>query len=162
MKKTLVILFILFSLILVILRKKPIETQENSPDQAQAVSKVLSEMDQKIVFQSQTKPFGAVQVEIIPIQLQSEKETIFSMSINTHSVDLGFNYLEIAHLTDELGNSYKALSWSGGNGGHHLRGELTFEPLGKSARKVTLGLSGIDGVTETFSWDLAKYQLGGK
>lgn len=155
MKKNLIIFFVLLSLSFVLLaNKKTGKTQENSLAQMQSEPKVLSEMNQKNIYQPQAKTFGAVQVEVTPKQLRPEKEAIFSLSLNTHSVDLSYDYLEIANLTDEQGNSYKAVSWGGENGGHHLTGDLTFESLNETAASVTLKLSGIDDQSNSFNWEL--------
>jgi hypothetical protein len=155
MKKVLIIFFVLLSLsFILMINNKPGETQKNSVVQTQNEPKVLLKMNQNNIYQPQTKTFGAVQVEVTPKQLEPEKQAVFSLSLNTHSVDLGYDYPELANLTDEQGDSYKALSWSGGSGGHHLTGELTFEPLNKTVASITLKLSGIDDQSNSFNWEL--------
>ena len=74
------------------------------------------------------------------------------MTAETHSVDLGFDWTKIVTLKDDLGSEYKAMDWTGESGGHHISGELIFEELKAESREVTLTVTGVDGVTESFSW----------
>ncbi len=146
MKKSLLIFsFILFSALAVLVLKP-----KNQP---KTVNNVLSATDKK-TYPSQSRTFGAVKVEAKPEQLISNQDVIINLSLNTHSVDLDYDYLKIAKLTDDLGNSYSAKTWNGGNSGHHLNGDLTFEPLSSTANSVTLTLSGIDDQTKNFTWKI--------
>lgn len=99
---------------------------------------------------SQTQDMGAVNVEITPIATVVGEEIIFKLSLNTHSVELDYDYMKIASLTDDSGNSYQAIGWSGEVGGHHLEGELVFEPLLEEAAELNLTLDGIDDQNTTF------------
>ncbi|PIZ47986.1 hypothetical protein CO180_03010 [candidate division WWE3 bacterium CG_4_9_14_3_um_filter_41_6] len=103
---------------------------------------------------TQTKTMGAVEVEVKPVSVVFGKEVVFEVSMNTHSVELSYDYTKIATLTDELGNSYKPTKWTGGNSGHHFTGELVFEPLLENPKELTLILEGVDNKSETFSWQL--------
>lgn len=103
---------------------------------------------------SQTKTMGEVDVEIIPISVEPEKEVVFELSLNTHSVELNYDYMEIVTLTDDLGNSYKPVKWTGGSSGHHLNGKLVFPPFSKQAKELTLTLNGVDNKIEIFNWKL--------
>lgn len=105
---------------------------------------------------SQTKTIGAVEVEIKPVSVTSGKETIFDVSMNTHSVELNYDYIQIATLTDEQGNVYKPIKWTGGDSGHHLEGELIFDAFLQNPKELTLTLEGIDNKSETFIWKIQK------
>ena len=74
--------------------------------------------------------------------------------LNTHSVELDYDYSQIASLIDDQGNSYRVVSWNGGRSGHHLEGKLNFEALRENINKVTLILSGIDNQTHNLTWDI--------
>lgn len=102
----------------------------------------------------QTKTMGAVEVEVTPKTLTKGKEAVFEVVLNTHSVDLNYDYTKIITLTDNLGKNYKALNWSGENSGHHLSRQLTFEPLSTKAQKIILNIDGIDNQSASFTWDL--------
>lgn len=118
-----------------------------SAKQKQAVSVIPS-------LQPQNKTMGAVTVEVKPVAVESGENIIFEVSMNTHSVELSYDYTKIATLTDNNGNSYKPTKWTGGNSGHHLTGELVFEPLSETPKVLTLILKSIDNKSETFSWKL--------
>lgn len=44
---------------------------------------------------NQAKSMGAVKVEITPTKLKSGEDMVFELSLNTHSVDLNYNYTQI-------------------------------------------------------------------
>lgn len=107
-------------------------------------------------YQSQTQTFGAVEVEAIPQKLRADEKIVFKLFLNTHSVELDYDYTAIAGLRDNQGSSYRALVWDGDQSGHHITGELTFEPLKEEAENITLELSGIDNKTNSFTWELLR------
>ena len=102
----------------------------------------------------QSKTMGAVEVEIKPVSVQSGKDVVFELSMNTHSVELNYDYTQIAMLTDDSGNTYKLATWTGGNSGHHLSGQLIFTSLNGDPKQLTLTLEGVDNETEDFNWQL--------
>ena len=101
-------------------------------------------------FETKQGAMGAVSVEVTPTSAGS-----FEVVLNTHSVDLDFDLTKAMSLSDDLGNVYSPISWSGGKGGHHLTGSVVFGDILKKARKVTLTISEIESPTLSFSWDLA-------
>jgi len=106
------------------------------------------------VLGSQTKSVGAVEVEVTPLSMKSGSNVVFDVSLNTHSVELDYDYTEIAYLEDNLGNKYKAVEWTGEKGGHHLGGSLSFDALEQKSTSVVLTISGIDGQDAAFEWKL--------
>ncbi|MDP2684329.1 MAG: hypothetical protein Q8P20_04675 [bacterium] len=103
----------------------------------------------------QTATMGAVTVNVEPLKLGlQEDNNIFSASLNTHSVELEFNFTDIITLADDLGNSYKALEWTGNSGWHHVSGDIIFPSINKQASKVILTINGIEGLTQTFEWEI--------
>lgn len=112
------------------------------------------ENSQQIPYQTQTNNNGKIIVEATPKSLSPESEAQFDLVFNTHSVELDYDLVKIAQLTDDKGKIYKPISWSGGKSGHHLEGVLTFSGISNSAKKVTLTISGIDNQDRIFSWEL--------
>ena len=95
-----------------------------------------------------------VTVEATPKNLANESKTVIDIKFTTHSGDLNYDMVGISRLSDDLGNSYKALSWDGNMGGHHVEGLLTFEELNKNSKKITLTIPEIDGQDRIFIWGL--------
>ena len=109
---------------------------------------------QALIIPSQTKSMGAVEIEVTPVSIVSGKNVIFKLSLNTHSVELDYDFTQIATLTDDQENSFKPIKWTGGNNEHHLEGELIFGPFSVSSKELTLTLNGVDSKVESFSWPL--------
>ena len=104
----------------------------------------------------QVKKMGEVDVEVEPINLSSGSDSVFKISLNTHSVDLSYDFTKVAKLTDDKGNSYAIMQWRGGSEGHHLEGELSFAKLKDNVSKVLLTLDGIDNQRAQFTWELRR------
>ncbi len=98
---------------------------------------------------------AAVTVEVTPAGGTSST-LIFAVSMNTHSVELGYDMTKIATLTDDQGRTYPAKSWDGTAGGHHRQGSLTFEvPAGAAPKSLELNLAGIGGApSRLFKWEV--------
>jgi hypothetical protein len=98
---------------------------------------------------------ASVTVEVTPAGGTSGT-LIFDVSMNTHSVELGYDMTKIATLTDDQGRRYPAKSWDGATGGHHRQGSLTFEvPAGAAPKSLELNLAGIGGaLRRLFKWDV--------
>lgn len=107
------------------------------------------------VFETKSNSQAEVTVEVTPQKLGvNEEENIFKVKLNTHSVDLDFDFEKIITLTDDLGNIYQTQSWEGKRGGHHLSGRIVFPKLKKGTRKVVLKILGVGGVEGSFAWRL--------
>jgi hypothetical protein len=102
----------------------------------------------------QTLSFGAVEAEVTPKQVTPSLPIIFSVSLNTHSVELDFDLPQITELKDDQGNIYQAKEWTGGQSGHHLSGDLTFENLKPEVKELKLTINSIDQIIESFVWNL--------
>ena len=108
----------------------------------------------KSTISTQTDVKSRVEVSATPIKLLAGKEAQFDISFSTHSVKLYYDIAKIAQLTDDSGNIYKSLSWTGGKGGHHIEGVLTFPTIPKLTKKVILTIPGIDNQNRVFTWTL--------
>lgn len=102
-----------------------------------------------------TATMGAVTVDVEPktLDLKAEKN-IFSVAFNTHSVELDFDFTEIITLIDDLGNTYKALEWTGNRGWHHVSGNIVFPSISDKASQVILTVNEIEGLSQSFKWDV--------
>jgi hypothetical protein len=97
-----------------------------------------------------------VTVEITPLNLDDKAAITlnFTVGLNTHSVDLSYDYKSIATLSNDAGDKVPALKWDGpSSGGHHVSGTLSFPALKNRGQTLTLTLRGIANVPErTFTW----------
>ena len=117
-------------------------------------SKVANQSQEQNILSTQTNTEGAVTVKVTPKTLIAESQAVFDVIFDTHSVDLNYTVAGISRLTDDMGNTYQPLSWTGEKGGHHVEGILTFPQIAKSAKKVTLTIAGIDKIDRIFSWNM--------
>lgn len=112
--------------------------------------------------ETQIQRAGAVDVEIsLKKPLDVNERIVFELTLNTHSVNLDYDYIKISELTDNLGNIYQAREWTGESEGHHLSGDLIFEALsptleGLELTKLILKIDGIDGELLEFNWNIGK------
>jgi hypothetical protein len=84
---------------------------------------------------------------------------VISLSLNTHSVDLSYDYRALATLRDDQGHVYPAASWDGASGGHHVKGRLIFSnnPLQSVAgvKWIELEIKDVAGMpVRTFRWNV--------
>jgi len=99
-------------------------------------------------FQALTSSENNVEFQVTPLSASE-----FEISMNTHSVDLGFDLTEISMLYDNIGNPYKPLKWEGSApGGHHRSGILKFPFVNSSAKSINLIIN--DGTRREFSWNI--------
>lgn len=147
MKKIAILLFVsFFSLLLVF-----IFVLKQNEGSASVENKTISKQK---TFQKQVNEQGDVSIEIFPLTLARGKEATFSVSFDTHSINLDYDIASLAAIIDEKGNRYSAVAWTGGRGGHHLSGELRFPPLPTFISKVTLVVFNIDANDRQFVWSL--------
>jgi hypothetical protein len=109
-----------------------------------------------IAFDTQTNDENAVRVDDKPVALVAGKPAVFEIRLNTHSVNLNYDMVEISSLQDGGGKIYKAVEWKGSPlGGHHRRGILEFPNLEGTPQSVKLVIRGIGGVSErSFEWKI--------
>ena len=100
----------------------------------------------------QTNEKGSVVVEATVLSLSAKDNASFTVSLTTHSGDLDYDLLAISKLTDNKGNVYSPISWTGEKGGHHISGTLTFSKLSQEALFVTLTIPKIDNQDRVFEW----------
>ena len=106
------------------------------------------------VYAKQSLSAGVVEVEAVPKELSPGREMVFTLDLNNHSMDLSYDYTEMAVVVDEMGNIYKPIKWVGESGEHHVSGDLIFEKLSSKAKSVGLNIKGIDNKNIVFDWEL--------
>jgi hypothetical protein len=88
-----------------------------------------------------------VRVDVVPIDLVLGKPVKFEVRMNTHSVSLDQNIVDISILKDDLGHEYLPVNWDGSPaGGHHRSGVLEFPLLKGNPSSVTLVIQKIANV----------------
>jgi rhodanese-related sulfurtransferase len=100
---------------------------------------------------------GGVTVRVTPTNLSDPlAATIdFQVVMDAHAGDLGFDLTQVATLSGETG-SVSPSAWSGGRGGHHLEGILSF-PASALRRPgpLTLTLRDVSGDKDlSFVWEI--------
>ncbi len=106
---------------------------------------------------AQTSNEGQVEVTVTPGDLSGNAKTWdFTVSLNTHSVELAEDLAQSAVLDDGQGNWIKPIVWNGDPpGGHHREGVLSFEPVSPRPSTIKLEIRGVGGVeVRTFEWQL--------
>ena len=109
----------------------------------------------QIEWQVKNDEQGSVSITVTPQVFEEESgQWKFNIILDTHSVELDQDLLEVATLVDEKGNIYKPLVWDGSApGGHHREGVLIFPAINPLPSYVKLILKDIDGIPErTFEW----------
>lgn len=104
----------------------------------------------------QKKSGGEVDVTITPEVLIVGQPPRFKLEFNTHSVELDFDVVKTAELSDGSEKIYKEATWEGSpSGGHHRSGTLTFSAPLSQTKSVTLVLRDIAGIPKReFIWQL--------
>lgn len=137
----------LFLIILLVLGAMVVLGTTAKPDQTEATQS-------SPLLAAQTKTIGAVDVTVTPKTISAGESPVFELALDTHSVELEYDFTQIVTLSDNENNRYQAMKWSGGNGGHHLSGELTFDSLSTKAKTITLTIDNIADQSTSFMWNL--------
>lgn len=98
---------------------------------------------------------GEVQVMVEPQGSFSPGSTLdFKITLETHSVELSQDLLEVSKLAIDGKDVYSPIAWEGSPaGGHHRNGTLKFSPVKSSFQTIELQIMGIGGVDRTFRWE---------
>ncbi len=124
-----------------------------------------SEIDQQIVNiwpdgLTQQDKQGAIVVTISPLNLNDPQNTLdFSVSLDTHSVDLNMDLADMATLSTNTGVMVDALTWDGPRGGHHVNGILSFPSILEDAELLVdvsaleLTIQNLDVSERVFTWE---------
>ena len=104
---------------------------------------------------------GAIVVEVTPVNLDAAAtQLVFTVALNTHSIDLSMDLASLATMTTDTGLSVAAQLWDAPLGGHHTSGKLIF-PLDPEALELldeastlTLTVIELDAPSRVFEWEL--------
>ncbi|MEX2442518.1 MAG: YncE family protein [Alkalispirochaeta sp.] len=100
----------------------------------------------------------AVTIAITPLPMEKGSTgAAFSVSMNTHSVNLDFDLTERAILRDAGGEEYRPSGWDAPAGGHHVSGTLRFDDVDDDALReggsYQIVITGVAGAPErAFRW----------
>jgi hypothetical protein len=111
------------------------------------VSVAAGAEDRAVASLTKTAQVGGVYVSVTPLNLTERgSATIdFTVALETHSGSLP-DVLNSASLIRQGGGETQPLTWSGGKGGHHLSGKLSFPGAGRGKDGViTMVLKRLDG-----------------
>ncbi|MHB8087657.1 MAG: hypothetical protein ACYDH2_05350 [Anaerolineaceae bacterium] len=108
---------------------------------------------------TQTDSQGEITVDITPENLKTIGETlVFDVSLNTHSIDLSMDLVQLSTLTTDTGRVIQATNWDATTGGHHVSGKLAFitvvdgKNLLEGVKGFTITITGLDVPSRQFSW----------
>ena len=105
-----------------------------------------------------TQRTGGVTVRVTPTNLSDPTAATidFKVVMDTHAGDLGFDLAQVATVLGETG-PVSPSAWSGGKGGHHLEGILSF-PASELRRPgpLTLTLREVGDKELSFVWEWRK------
>jgi hypothetical protein len=110
---------------------------------------------------ARTDDQGAVVSVVEPLNMNDSDDTLdFSVSTNTHSVDVGWDLAVLAMLKTDAGIQVGAIGWPIGSG-HHYGGTLTFprvtadgDDLLSGAGVLHLIVRDTDVPERVFTWEL--------
>lgn len=106
------------------------------------------------VYEEKEDNQGKVTVTVIPLKIGRGENTVFEVSLETHTVELDKDLKNISMMVDDKGNKYKPTGWTGGQGGHHIKGNLVFPPVSKDAKSIKLTIKEIDNLDRDFEWSV--------
>ncbi len=106
-------------------------------------------------FETKADEQGQVTVKVTP-QILNGDQWKFDVVLDTHSVDLSYDMVQIAELINGQGNTYKPIAWEGAPpGGHHREGVLVFQSVSPTSASIELKIKDVGGVPErSFKWNL--------
>ncbi len=109
------------------------------------------------IWESRIDTQGTVTVKVTPLELSSKAvEWKFDIGLNTHTVELDQELVEIAMLVDNQGKEYRPIRWEGAApGGHHREGVLIFKSIIPLPKSIELKILNIDAPVRSFVWDIA-------
>lgn len=103
----------------------------------------------------QTNSEGNVEIVVQPKSIRSDSPTWnFDVSLETHSVELSQDLVQVSELANETGTAFKPIAWEGDPpGGHHRKGTLIFKPITPMPKTLKLTIRTIGEIpTRTFQW----------
>lgn len=140
---------ILISLIFLLIAFVQIRGKQNNSDAADLIQRKTPVLTVK------TNSENGLSVKATPIDFSWKKPVQIEIKFTTHQGDLNFDLTKNAVLINDKNQQYLPLSWSGGNGGHHLSGILVFPAISKETKNIKLIINNVYNTKERiFEWNL--------
>ena len=108
-------------------------------------------------FETKTDGSSLVTISVTPLNLSEQDEMWeFDVVLDTHSVELDYDMVQVATLLDNNGASYKPVEWQGDPpGGHHRQGKLIFKSIRPTPSSIKIEMSDTGTQSgEVFRWKL--------
>lgn len=157
MKRILILILIIVGLLFLIFREQKLINIFQNQDRISPTSTI----ENSKVFEEKENLEGEVTVTVKPLKIAryntppgGKENTVFLVSLETHTVELDKDLKNISVIIDDKGMEYKPTNWTGGQGGHHISGDLIFPPVSKDAKSVILVIKGVDNIDRNFEWKL--------
>lgn len=108
----------------------------------------------EISFKPQENSDGSVSVSVLPREIKIGGNLEFEITLDTHSVELDEDLVQVSVLIDESGKEYGPIGWEGDPpGGHHRSGILVFAPITPIPKMLRLIVRNVGGIANReFSW----------
>jgi hypothetical protein len=107
-------------------------------------------------YETKTDTQGSVTVDVTPQISAEDRQWRFAVVLDTHSVELDQDPLQIVVLVDDQGNIFKPTAWDGpGPGGHHREGSLIFDAIIPIPKYIELKVKDIGSIpVRSFKWNI--------
>jgi len=128
--------------------------QKSVPISQNQIITPTSTIENSKVFEEKENSEGEVTVTVKPLKIARGENTIFLVSLETHTVELDKDLKNVSVMRDDKGKEYKPTNWTGGQGGHHINGNLVFPPISKDTKSVKLTIKEINNIDREFIWKL--------
>jgi hypothetical protein len=124
----------------------------NKADERLALEKIEKEKivaASPTVLELQANGEGSITVDVTP---RIGDDWRFDIALNTHSGDLSEDFMRVATLIDDAGNTHAPIAWEGDPaGGHHRAGVLIFAAPAPRPASFTLTVN-VGAIERSFRW----------
>lgn len=107
-------------------------------------------------YDTKTDTQGSVTVDVTPQISSGDRQWKFEVILDTHSVELDQDPLQVVVLVDDQGNISQPTAWNGpGPGGHHREGILIFEAITPPPKYIEMKVTNVGNIPErSFKWNI--------
>ena len=147
---TIVLVAVLLGGFLIVYQSRSVE--QNAP----VANQTSQQTNNSETWQAKTDDQASVTIVITPLDLSVQSaEWKFNIIMDTHSVELNQDMIEVTVLSDDSNKEYRPIRWEGtGAGGHHREGVLIFNQIMPAPKSIELKISDIGDVARSFTWRL--------
>lgn len=153
-KITVLLLLIVVVLLLSVLIKGRKDNVAPKSNKSGVQQTVVSSKTETGKYETQVNREEGIEVSVEPKTLLEGKESVFSVTMNNHVIDLDYDFAKISTITDDSGKVYEASEWKGPKGGHHVEGSLIFPVIAGEVKSLELKIAGIAGEDRVFKWEI--------